>query len=834
MLARNNLKQRFRQQSPQQQRFTIKKLTVGVASVLIGMTYLGTRTAHADAVSPVAGSPIPPVSAVTAGEQVTPADLVITGGQSPATRPGTADQSQPGQGGPKEPGVVSNSGPTTPAETVGQASPQAVPTRVEATDPGQSAAPVATPDNDQTVSVNALQPYWIDHASADPIRYITNYADLKHVADVSWDLPQQIHDLAGQPGMIDVQMTIKYQDGTTTVKPLTFAAYTKSVILKFVDANTGQAFPMTYAPNIMDEFKKGYWGFVPDGGTFQVAPVEHPCQGIGTSYYPDKFIPIQPGYGIAKITKGSMAGPAVDVATIQFTEDPETYYVQLARIKNILVQGIDEAGHLLYQYQLPTDRALVAPLATGFYGWEGSQYTTHALTVPNYTLDQTPTNANGDLTGAPAQLQSQDAKTINVTYRYRFTGKDAGLRVTNPLTLQPESFQPGTSSSTGLHYFTNTPYDFTAPIQQAIQQLQNQGQVFLGEIGRNVGTGPYVGMAIQLGHVQQGGYQIIVKLDGQVIKTVPVTGQVGPTYDLTSPVNQVKAEYGQYQFTSIQGVPLTGSASPFEQSVILNYTLPTKTEEKVVTRTIKEQDPRTGAVKTVDVQQVRFSRQASIDPTTGQVVRTTDWHPVTVAAFTDYMASVISGYTPHPVNVADQLVTATTPDQEILITYTANPQTIRVIFQTASGQVISQQVVAGVTDQRLNLTDQTRVPAGYHLVGSDPRGLITLGLENAPVMVTVARDEVPGATTGQGTNGSGQLARESASEPPADAPTNATQLGTPAGPAGVSGSRSTSAPASADQQLPRTGNHSANGGALVGLGLLGTFLGLLGLKSKSD
>ncbi|WP_288635777.1 YPDG domain-containing protein [uncultured Limosilactobacillus sp.] len=48
MLSRNNWKEQVRQQEPNKQRFTIKKLTIGVASVLIGFTFMG-MSASADA-----------------------------------------------------------------------------------------------------------------------------------------------------------------------------------------------------------------------------------------------------------------------------------------------------------------------------------------------------------------------------------------------------------------------------------------------------------------------------------------------------------------------------------------------------------------------------------------------------------------------------------------------------------------------------------------------------------------------------------------------------------------------------------------------------------------
>ena len=48
MLSRDNWKEQVRQQEPKKQRFTIKKLTIGVASVLIGFTFMG-MSASADA-----------------------------------------------------------------------------------------------------------------------------------------------------------------------------------------------------------------------------------------------------------------------------------------------------------------------------------------------------------------------------------------------------------------------------------------------------------------------------------------------------------------------------------------------------------------------------------------------------------------------------------------------------------------------------------------------------------------------------------------------------------------------------------------------------------------
>ena len=69
MLSRNNWKEQVRQQEPEKQRFTIKKLTIGVASVLIGFTFMG-MSASADAQTTPATSTTDTTQAV---KQTTPA-----------------------------------------------------------------------------------------------------------------------------------------------------------------------------------------------------------------------------------------------------------------------------------------------------------------------------------------------------------------------------------------------------------------------------------------------------------------------------------------------------------------------------------------------------------------------------------------------------------------------------------------------------------------------------------------------------------------------------------------------------------------------------------------
>ena len=96
MLSRNNWKEQVRQQEPKKQRFTIKKLTIGVASVLIGFTFMGMSAsangqtlpdnpaANTNASSTerqsdnAASQPVQPAESGTTGDPKTPATGVAS------------------------------------------------------------------------------------------------------------------------------------------------------------------------------------------------------------------------------------------------------------------------------------------------------------------------------------------------------------------------------------------------------------------------------------------------------------------------------------------------------------------------------------------------------------------------------------------------------------------------------------------------------------------------------------------------------------------------------------------------------------------------------------
>ena len=94
MLSRNNWKEQVRQQEPKKQRFTIKKLTIGVASVLIGFTFMGmsasanTQTAPTPDTPAVANTPSPE------GQSNNAIKIAKSGATGDAKTPDTAGKGQ--------------------------------------------------------------------------------------------------------------------------------------------------------------------------------------------------------------------------------------------------------------------------------------------------------------------------------------------------------------------------------------------------------------------------------------------------------------------------------------------------------------------------------------------------------------------------------------------------------------------------------------------------------------------------------------------------------------------------------------------------------------------
>ena len=136
---------------------------------------------------------------------------------------------------------------------------------------------------------------------------------------------------------------------------------------------------------------------------------------------------------------------------------------------------------------------------------------------------------------------------------------------------------------------------------------------------------------------------------------------------------------------------------------------------KTLTRTIKVTTPDG---KTTTISQVaKLTRTAEVDEVTGEVVKYSDWTTGTWGAFTP---KEVEGYTPTPEVVAQQAVTADMGDQTVVVTYTADAQTIEVRYVDDDDheKLVHTNTVTGKSGQTVTITPAA--PAGYELVDATP------------------------------------------------------------------------------------------------------------------
>ena len=116
-----------------------------------------------------------------------------------------------------------------------------------------------------------------------------------------------------------------------------------------------------------------------------------------------------------------------------------------------------------------------------------------------------------------------------------------------------------------------------------------------------------------------------------------------------------------------------------------------------------------------------------------------DWTPEGDGNWQSYTVPTVSGYTASQSKVAQKIVTNTTKDQTVDITYTANPQSTQIIYvdDDASGQQVKTTALSGKTDQTVatNIT----APTNYVLVNpsNNPTNYTFKAANNTPITVHV-------------------------------------------------------------------------------------------------
>ena len=164
-------------------------------------------------------------------------------------------------------------------------------------------------------------------------------------------------------------------------------------------------------------------------------------------------------------------------------------------------------------------------------------------------------------------------------------------------------------------------------------------------------------------------------------------------------------------------------------TVHLKHVIDTTSEEKTVTRTIKVTDP-TGKVTTIP-QTTKVTRTVSTDKVTNQKTYG-DW---TTSSFDSYDVPTIEGYTASQSTVDEAIVDGNSKDSEVNISYTANPQSIKINYVDSdnNGSVVKSDTLSGKTDQTVK-TDIT-IPDGYVIEGNVPTGYTFKASGNTDITV---------------------------------------------------------------------------------------------------
>ena len=152
---------------------------------------------------------------------------------------------------------------------------------------------------------------------------------------------------------------------------------------------------------------------------------------------------------------------------------------------------------------------------------------------------------------------------------------------------------------------------------------------------------------------------------------------------------------------------------------------------KTITRKVTIIDP-TGK-KTITMQTVTFTRNATVDEVTGKVTYG-NWSENGQHTFDKVEVPTISGYTANG-DVPSIVVTpSSTSGLDKVVTYVANEGSQTIIYVDENGKKVGQQVVTGKTGDKVKVTPE--IPSGYESNDKLPKE-VTIKAKDEPLIVKV-------------------------------------------------------------------------------------------------
>lgn len=224
--------------------------------------------------------------------------------------------------------------------------------------------------------------------------------------------------------------------------------------------------------------------------------------------------------------------------------------------------------------------------------------------------------------------------------------------------------------------------------------------------------------------------------NGNVGQTIDITGITVPEHYVLAPGQSIPTSYS---FKDKDNQPMLVYLK--HKIDILNPTNDKDNTEKTVTRTVEITDPQGKESDTK--QQVTFTRTGTYDEVTGKR-QYNPWSENGQHVFDSVPVPDIPGYTPSA-QVPQVTVTPQSPDEDLRVHYTSQPQNTNVDYKTPDGKIIKQDNIGGKTDQTVDVPYQ--VPDHYQIVpGQDlPKTYTFKNKDNPDIIVNVEPIKTPQA-----------------------------------------------------------------------------------------
>ena len=283
-----------------------------------------------------------------------------------------------------------------------------------------------------------------------------------------------------------------------------------------------------------------------------------------------------------------------------------------------------------------------------------------------------------------------------------------GTEVVNGVSIEPEDSWGKSLKEQFLKYYPDADPDYVNRVWHGYLSVNKTNEI--------VASGP-TGDHLQNG-LAGNESNTLAKATGDQAATAVTTA------NKTIDSNWLTDNFNTFKFSEQNG-RLQSSADLNVAGVYIPYV------EKTATRTIN--------VTTPDGKTTTVKQTAALAK---QVDFADDAHPAwTTGEWASYEVPTIPGYTASQSQIAKTAVTGTTEDQTVNITYTADPQTSTVVYQTEDGTPVHTTTVNGKTGQIVKVSNE--VPVGWHVVNGTVPSEITFGPNGTPkTVVTIAHSHV--------------------------------------------------------------------------------------------